>query len=104
LKERNFSGGRNSKRRGERERRGCSPEREGEKHLVVAGEEITGEGWSPTREWKSPETERQTESREETGWPRARAGERIFKNELWAHRTVYSACPVYTGQRTGKGD
>jgi hypothetical protein len=35
-------------------------------------------------------------------WPRARAGKNFFKNELWAHRTVYSACPVHTGQRTGK--
>jgi hypothetical protein len=26
--------------------------------------------------------------------------EMIFKNELWAHRTVYSACPVHTGQST----
>jgi hypothetical protein len=30
-------------------------------------------------------------------------GKRFFKNELWAHRTVYSACPVHTGQRTGEG-
>jgi hypothetical protein len=29
-------------------------------------------------------------------------GERIFKNRVWAHRTVYSACPVHTGQRTGE--
>jgi hypothetical protein len=33
-------------------------------------------------------------------WPRARTGEEFFKNRLWAHRTVYSACPVHTGQRT----
>ena len=24
----------------------------------------------------------------------------IFKNAIWAHRTVYSACPVHTGQCT----
>jgi hypothetical protein len=35
-------------------------------------------------------------------WPRV--GEEFFKNRLWAHRTVYSACPVHTGQRTGEGD
>jgi hypothetical protein len=29
---------------GKRERRGYSPEREGEKHLDAAGEEIAGEG------------------------------------------------------------
>ena len=26
--------------------------------------------------------------------------EGFFKNGVWAHRTVYSACPVHTGQRT----
>jgi hypothetical protein len=26
--------------------------------------------------------------------------EKFFKNQIWAHRTVYSACPVHTGQRT----
>jgi hypothetical protein len=30
---------------------------------------------------------------------RLRAGG-LFKNAIWAHRTVYSACPVHTGQRT----
>jgi hypothetical protein len=36
--------------KGERERRGFSPEREGEMHLDAAGEEIVGEeGWSPAR-------------------------------------------------------
>jgi hypothetical protein len=30
--------------KGERERRVCSPESEGEKHLVAAGEEIVREG------------------------------------------------------------
>jgi hypothetical protein len=25
---------------------------------------------------------------------------KVFKNRLWAHRTVYSACPVHTEQRT----
>ena len=38
------TGGRSSERKGERERRRCSPEREGERHLVAAGEEIAGEG------------------------------------------------------------
>jgi hypothetical protein len=26
--------------------------------------------------------------------------EGFFKNGVWAHRTVYSACSVHTGQRT----
>jgi hypothetical protein len=26
--------------------------------------------------------------------------EEFFKNRVWAHQTVYSACPVHTGQRT----
>jgi hypothetical protein len=26
--------------------------------------------------------------------------EAVFKNARWAHRTVYSACPVHTGHRT----
>jgi hypothetical protein len=26
--------------------------------------------------------------------------EAFFKNAIWAHRTVYNACPVHTGQRT----
>jgi hypothetical protein len=29
---------------------------------------------------------------------RARARKVFFKNRLWAHRTIYSACPVHTGQ------
>jgi hypothetical protein len=29
-----------------------------------------------------------------------RAGKFFLKNQLWAHRTVYSVCPVHTGQRT----
>jgi hypothetical protein len=33
--------------------------------------------------------------------PLARSGWRpFFKNAIWAHRTVYSACPVHTGHRT----
>ena len=27
-------------------------------------------------------------------------GESFFKNRIWAHQTVYSVCPVHTGQRT----
>jgi hypothetical protein len=44
--------------------------------------------------------EKTEQRRRKSAWPRARAGGRFFKNELWAHRTVYSACPVHTGQRT----
>jgi hypothetical protein len=88
--------------KGEIERRVCSPEREGEKHLVAAGEEIAGEGWSPAREETARDRERQWPERGNRAWPRARAGERFFKNRIWAHRTVYSACPVHTGQRTGE--
>jgi hypothetical protein len=44
---------------------------------------------------------RDREERQRNGsLPRARAGEGFFKNRLWAHRTVYSACPVHTRQRT----
>jgi hypothetical protein len=31
-----------------------------------------------------------------SGW------ETFFKNASWAHRTVYSACLVHTGQRTAE--
>jgi hypothetical protein len=59
------------------------------------GEVVADEGW------RSPGTERE---RQRTEKGRAQAsgarGERFFKNRIWAHRTVYSACPVHTGQRT----
>jgi hypothetical protein len=49
---------------------------------------------------ESPERERaEVSGQRKDSLPWARAGEGIFKNELWAHRTVYSACPVHTGQR-----
>jgi hypothetical protein len=77
--------------KGERERRGFSPEREGEMHLDAAGEEIAGEeGWSPARGGgRSPETENrgrtekelpglQRQNREGTARPRAREGKSFF--------------------------
>jgi hypothetical protein len=91
--------GAHREKKGKRER--DSHQRGKGMHLDAAGEETAGEeGWSPAR-GRLPETER--------GWPEGRGNEpglglgqrRIFlKNRVWAHRTVYSACPVHTGHRT----
>jgi hypothetical protein len=61
-----------------------------------------GEGWSPAG-LRSLETEREAGQRgEEMSLGSGSGREGFFKNRVWAHRTVYSACPVHTGQRTGK--
>jgi hypothetical protein len=73
------------------------------------GREIAGEITAGKRDrrqgWQTARAQRQTGSREEK-WSLASGSgrERFFKNRVWAHRTVYSACPVHTGQRTGKKD
>jgi hypothetical protein len=83
-----------------KERERFSPERgKGMSRSNVAGgsperREIPGD-----RE-KSPVTESGAETRRNEARPRAREGKEFFKNRVWAHRTVYSACPVHTGQRT----
>jgi hypothetical protein len=58
---------------------------------------VAGEGRSSAREWESLERQR---GAEEMFSAPGSGGERFFKNRIWAHRTVYSACPVHTGQRT----
>jgi hypothetical protein len=83
---------------------GSSPEEgKGEALALVVAGEITAGKRSPERG-----SDRQR--------PRAEAGaekmclasgsgrEGFFKNRVWAHRTVYSACPVHTEQRTGEGN
>jgi hypothetical protein len=42
--------------------------------------------------------EGQRTKKEVSGLGRERG--KIFKNRIWAHRTVYSVSPVHTGQRT----
>jgi hypothetical protein len=58
------------------------------------GGEIAGEGGNRLR----PRGRQRTE-RKECLASGAR-GKSFFKNRIWAHRTVYSACSVHTGQRT----
>jgi hypothetical protein len=83
------------RQRGWRGSQSCSPEggagtsTEDRQSTVVAGE---GE--------QSARGQRETRDREEMPGLGREQGKRFFKNELWAHRTVYSACPVHTGQRT----
>jgi hypothetical protein len=74
------------------------------------GEAKHGEDWSPKDSWSSPaarwshQRARRSQRTEGRGRnervARARARDGFFKNELWAHRIAYSACPVHTGQRT----
>jgi hypothetical protein len=75
------------------ERERTSPGLHGRRSTVVAG-------GSPVGERETPETETESgEGRTESPWL-GRAGGLFFKNAIWAHRTVYNACPVHTGQRT----
>jgi hypothetical protein len=59
---------------------------------------------SPVARRRMPRGELERESeRTENGKECLASGSgegRVFKKVSWAHRTVYSACPVYTGQRT----
>ena len=80
----------------------CSPEGGEARALVVAGEITAGKG-SPVRvaTAQSAETDReQRQNREEECQASGARGERFFKNRIWAHQTVYNACPVHTGQST----
>jgi hypothetical protein len=86
-----------------RESRGSqtySPEGRGSEHRgeVAGGQPPVRR--SPERGGKPPESREKPENREEMPGLGCEQGKRFFKNELWAHRTVYSACPVHTGQRT----
>jgi hypothetical protein len=56
-------------------------------HRRIAG----GEGGCQ-REQIARGAEKPEQRRKDSAWPQAWAGEKFFKNELWAHRTVYSAC------------
>jgi hypothetical protein len=82
---------RSSPERSEELSRGRSPE-DHRRGATVAG------GGGITRE--TPES-RQTERGAEKECLASSSGVgSIFKNRLWAHRTVYSACLVHIGQRT----
>jgi hypothetical protein len=63
--------------------------------VIVAGERRGGEDrLSAEKNWSRQRAQRKEE-------PGLGHGQRkIFKNQLWAHRTVYNAYPVHTGQRT----
>jgi hypothetical protein len=83
----------------ERECRGVSPERRaglgtGSPEDRRRGGEIAGEGGDCQRP-------RERLARGEKMSLASGSGrEGFFKNRVWAHRTVYSACLVHTGQRT----
>jgi hypothetical protein len=95
------------KRERERER--------GQGGLLTEGEQ---KGSAGRRRWTPPEREAAGEQRRRRAlgiaknrehWRRLGNNELLarlgleagfFKNARWAHRTVYSSCPVHTGQRT----
>jgi hypothetical protein len=88
--------------RRQREKGAAHRARAGEEHWV----EVAEEQWTPVRggrrrgggEIARDRGERQ--NREEECQASGARGERFFKNRIWAHRTIYSACPVHTGQHT----
>ena len=90
--------GAHREKKGKRERERDSHQRGKGMHLDTVGEETAGEeGWSPAR-GRFPETEREAGQRgEEMSLASGSGSEGFFKNRVWAHRTVYSACPVHTG-------
>jgi hypothetical protein len=66
---------------------------------VVAGERRSSVGLGIARE--TPRDREKEVLAGRNNEPLARLGlEAFFKNAIWAHRIVYSACPVHTGQRT----
>jgi hypothetical protein len=90
----------------EKERQGkqiCSPR--GKKKRAQSHRSTAGDGG---RRWRSPAGGGGNRQRESSGrWLGNKTEvsgsvglEAVFKNARWAHRTVYSACPVHTGQRT----
>jgi hypothetical protein len=82
-------GSRAAHQRKSRHKHGRSPEHGGRRWGRIAGEG----GNARDIEEKRRETE------EVVSAPGS-GRERFFKNRIWAHRTVYSACSVHTGQRT----
>jgi hypothetical protein len=48
----------------------------------------------PERGGKPPESREKLGNREEMPGLGREQGKRFFKNELWAHRTAHSSCPV----------
>jgi hypothetical protein len=77
---------------------------EGERHEFAEARKKTvaaGGGGSPAGERESPGTERKRAlaGRRLSLWL-GRAGGLFLKNAIWAHRTIYSACLVHTGQHT----
>jgi hypothetical protein len=81
----------------EREREGdgkdCSPE-EGRRLPEPS------RGRWPAGERKITREQRARVERKKLSQATGSGREGFFKNRVWAHRTVYSACPVHTGQRT----
>jgi hypothetical protein len=83
-------------------RRGCSPSK-GRRAALV---EVAGEQWTPVRGGRrrgveiARDREKGAENREVKCQASGARGKDFFKNWIWAHRTVYSACPVHTEQRT----
>jgi hypothetical protein len=61
----------------------------------------TGEGLSPARGAGDRQRQRgEAEQRREMSGLGRERGKIFLKNRIWSHRTVYSASPVHTGQRT----
>jgi hypothetical protein len=71
----------------------CREARRSRLTSITAGEE-------EDRQWAEVENRWDREWRKWLARAQAREGFFFKKNRLWAHGTVYSACPVHTGQRT----
>jgi hypothetical protein len=89
------------KRQRERRAESCSPS-EGEETSAGTGRRriAAEERWSPARGLiaRKPGAVAGQGRRNEPGLGLGQR--RFFKNGVWAYRTVYSVCPVHTGQRT----
>jgi hypothetical protein len=100
-----LTGGRSTERKGERERREYSPEREGEMHLDATGEEIAGEErWSPARGGDCQRQRAEAEQRRGMPGLGRERGKIFLKSDMGApdslqcqsgaHRTAHSRSPV----------
>jgi hypothetical protein len=69
--------------------------------VAGARPETVDVGWSLARGSDRQRPRAESIEGEEGLWL-GRGLEAIFLNAIWAHRTVYSAYPVHTGQRTGE--
>jgi hypothetical protein len=85
----------------ERERRrGESPGTERGRRGARPPATVVGEGEEERRIAWNREEPGQAARRGKGSLASGAGKERFFKNRLWAHQTVYSACPVHTGQHT----